>query len=54
MKDHYISADQDRYATSIVAKHLDNATVKSSTKFYKTTLPSYMVFTKYDESTSDE
>ena len=27
--------DQDRYATSIVAKYLDTATVKVSTKFYK-------------------
>ena len=46
MKDHSISVDQARYATSIVAKYLDIATVKVSTKFYKTTLPSDMIFTK--------
>ena len=45
--------DQARYATSIVAKYLDNATGKVSNKFYKTTLP-YMIFTKEDVSTSDE
>ena len=30
MKDHYISVDQVRYTTSIVAKYLDTATVKAS------------------------
>ena len=54
MKDHSISVDQARYATSIVAKYLDTTTVKSSTKFYNTTLPSYMIFTKADTSISDE
>ena len=52
MKDHYISINQARYANSIVAKYLDTATVKTSTKFYKTTFPSDMIFTKYDASTS--
>ena len=46
--------DQARYATSIVAKYLDTATVKVSNKFYKTTLPADMIFTKDDVSTSDE
>ena len=46
--------DQARYATSIVSKYLDTATVKSSNKFYKTALPSDMIFTKEDVSTSDE
>ena len=46
LKYHYISVDQARYATSIVAKYLDTATVKASKKFYKTTLPSDMIFTK--------
>ena len=46
MKDHSISVDQDRYATSVVAKYLDNATVKVSTKFYKTTLTADMIFKK--------
>ena len=54
LKDHPISMDQDRYATSIVAKYLDTATVKVSNKFYKTTLPSDMIFIKEDVSTSDE
>ena len=30
LKDHYISVDQARYATSIVEKYLDTATVKLS------------------------
>ena len=54
MKDHSISVDQDRYATSIVAKYLDTATVKVITNFYNTTLPADMIFTKEDVSTSDE
>ena len=54
MKDNSISVDQAKYSTSIVAKYLDTATVKASTKFYKTTFPSDMIFTKDDTSTSDE
>ena len=54
LKYHSISVDQARYATSIVAKYLDTATVKVSNKFYKITLPSYMIFTKEDVSTSDD
>ena len=54
LKDHSISVDQTRYATSIVAKYLDTATVKASKTFYKTTLPSDMIFTKEDVSTKDE
>ena len=54
MKDNPISVDQARYATSIVAKYLDTTTVQVSTKFYKTTLPADMIFTKGDVSTSDE
>ena len=53
LKDHSISVDQARYATSIVAKYLDTATVKVSNKFYKTTLPADTIFTKEDISTSD-
>ena len=34
MKDHSIYLDQVRYATSIVEKYLDTATVKASTKLY--------------------
>ena len=54
LRGHSIYVDQARYATSIVAKYLDTATVKVSTNFYKTTLPSDMMFTKEDVSTSDE
>ena len=46
LEDHSISVDQTRYATSVVAKYLDTATVKVSTKFYKTTFTSDMIFTK--------
>ena len=46
LKDHSISVDQARYSTSIVAKYLDTVTVKTSTKFYKTTFPADMIFTK--------
>ena len=45
LKEHSISVDQARYDTSIVAKYLETATVKASKKFYKTTLPSDMIFT---------
>ena len=54
IKDHYISLDQAIYTTSIVAKYLDTATVNTSTKFYNTTLPSDMIFTKDDISNSDD
>ena len=54
MKDHSISVDQAIYATSIIAKYLDTATVKVNTKFYKTTFPGDMIFTKEDVSNSDE
>ena len=54
MKDHSIYVDQARYATSIVLKYLDTATVKVSTKFYKTTFPADTISTKEDVSTSDE
>ena len=54
LKNHSISLDQARYATSIVAKNLDTATVKVSKTFYKTTFPDYMISTKEYVSTSDE
>ena len=54
LKDNSISVDQARYATSIFAKYLYTATVKVSTKFYKTTLSADMIFTKEDVYTSDE
>ena len=54
MKDHSISIYQARYATYIVVKYLDNATVKTSKQFYKTNLPSGIIFTKDCSYTSDE
>ena len=54
MKDHSISVYQARYDTSIVSKYFDNVTVKTSTYFYKTNFPYYMIFTKADVSTIDE
>ena len=54
IKDHSISVDQAIYDTSIVEKYLDTSKVKAITRFYKTTLPYDMIFTKYDTSTSDE
>ena len=54
MKDNSISVGQARYATSIVVKYLNTATVKVSTKFYKTKFPADVIFTKEDVSTSDE
>ena len=53
LKDHSISVNQERYATYFVAKYLDTATVKVSTKFYKTTFPDDMIFTKEDVSPID-
>ena len=53
MKDHSISLYQARYATYIVAKYLNTATVKASTEYYNTTLSYDMIFTKDDTSTSD-
>ena len=54
MNYHSVSVDQARYAVSIVAKYLDSATVKVITKFYKTTFPADIIFTKEDVSTSVE
>ena len=54
MKYHSISVFQARYATSIVEKYLDAATIKKITKFNNTNLPSDMIFAKSDEYTSDE
>ena len=54
IKDHYISMDQDRYATSIVEENLDTYTVKAGANFYKTTLKFDMIFIKDDTSTSNE
>ena len=54
IRDHSNSVDQTIYSTSVVEKYLDTATVKKSTKFYKTTFKSDIIFTKDDTSTSDE
>ena len=52
--EHYISVDQLRYATSVVAKYLDTDTIQENSKFHKTTLPHDIALTKDDASTSDE
>ena len=54
MKNNSISVDQARYATCIVAKYFDTDKVKESKKFYNTILPSDMISTKADTSTSYE
>ena len=54
MRDLSISVDQDRYDTSRVHTYLNTFTVKTSTKFYNTTLTCDMIFTKDDASTSDK
>ena len=54
MKDNYITVDQVRYATSVVAKNLDTVTVKTSIEFYKTAFSSDIMFTKADLSNSDD
>ena len=54
IRDNSISVDQARYATSVVVKYLDTATVKMSINFYKTTLPADMIITKKYVSTIDE
>ena len=54
MKYHPISVYQVRYATSVIAKYLDNATVAVSTKFYNTTFLADIIFTKEDISIIDD
>ena len=54
MEYHSISVDQARYYTYIVTKYLGTATVKTSTHFYMTTLPSDMIFTKDDVYNIDD
>ena len=53
-KDHSVYIYQDIYNIYIVAKYLDTATIKAIKKFYNTTFPSDMIFTKFDASTSDD
>ena len=43
---HYITVNQDRYATFIVTKYLDTATIKENSNFHKTALPHDMIFAK--------
>ena len=54
MKDHFISVDQARYTTSVVAEYMDTATVKTCKNNYKTNFPSDVIFAKDDSFTSDE
>ena len=54
MKDHFISVDQARYDTFIVAKYLDNDTANTTKSSYTTNLTSDTIFTRDDACTSDE
>ena len=54
MNYHFISVYQARYATSILEKYLNTATVNTSKMFYNTIFPSDIIFTKSDASTSDD
>ena len=54
MKNHTIYIDLTRYANFIAAKYLDTFTFKTITQVYNTTFPSDMIFTKTDESNSDD
>ena len=54
MNYHSILLDQARYATYIVAKYLDTATINTSKHFYNNTLRYNMIFAKAGASTSDE
>ena len=54
IKDHFISVDQARYANYIMDNYIGTATVNASTKFYKNTLSSDMIFPKDAASTSDD
>ena len=53
LRDHYISFDQDRYATSVVEKYIYTATIKENSRFHNTALTRDMIFTKAFASTSD-
>ena len=46
LKDYSISVDQSRCDTSDVAKYIHTDLIQENSKFHKTTLPHYMVFTK--------
>ena len=53
LEDHSISVDQARCDSSIVEKYLDSATIKETSKLYKTTLTHDMIFNNEDTSTSN-
>ena len=44
IKEHSISVDQDRYATSVVEKYLDTSTIKENSNYHKTTLPQDVIY----------
>ena len=54
MKDYSVSVNQARYDTSIMVKYMNTATINKSKKFYNTTFPYDMIFTKDYASTSDK
>ena len=52
-KDHCVLVDQARYATSVVEKYIDTATIKKTSNFNNAPLPNDMIFTKEYASTID-
>ena len=54
IKDHSISVAQAGYSTYIVVKYFNTDTGNTSKRFYWTTFPYDMIFTKADAYTSDE
>ena len=54
LKDHSLSVDQAKYATSVIKDYLDTSTIKENPKFHKTTLPHDMILTKEYASISGE
>ena len=54
LKDYYIPVYQDRYATSLIVKYPDTATIKENSRFQKNTLTHDMIFIKEYASASDK
>ena len=53
-EDFSILVDLSRYATSVVAKYLDTITINENQIFHKTNITHDMIFTKEDDSTSEQ
>ena len=53
LNDLFISVNQARYETPVIAKYLDTAKIKDSSEPHKTTLIYAMIFTEEDDSISN-